>query len=197
MGVVLKQVGVSLLLSYAFGRLFASSLAIVWTIVVSFVVIYGSIRTCWMELPGKNPTTGKIPFMRVLLFLPYYGAVFLLMIGGKFLSVIRSWSSVDQILPGIYLGDFYSSFLSTKKWVGVVDLTNELPRLSNSKNYLNIPAWDGCPPTVENIERAVNFVISGEKPVLIHCAYVNMSVFITIRLGTAKAEALPLPVPFF
>lgn len=171
MAVILKQVLVSMLLSYTYARLFASVLVFAWTVVVSFIVIYGSFTSCWLEVPGKNSTTGEIPLIRVLLFLPYYCSVTLLVLGGKCISFFRSWKSVDEILPGIYLGDFYSSFLSATKWVGIVDLTNELPRLSQSRNYLNIPAWDGCPPSVENIQRAVDFVTSCEKPLLIHCAY--------------------------
>jgi len=170
MAVVLKQVLVSLLLSYTFSRMFASAVVVLWTLAVSFIVIYGSFNTCWVHIPGKDPSTGRIPFMRVAIFLPYYCAVCLLMIGGKLIQVLRSWKSVDEVLPGIYLGDFYSSFQSNFKWVGIVDLTNELPRLGNSKHYLNIQSWDGCPPTADSIERAVNFITTCEKPVLIHCA---------------------------
>ena len=177
MAVVLKQVSVSLLLSYGFARFFTGAWVLIWTAVVSFIVIFGSFNSCWVESPGKNATTGEIPFIRVLIFLPYYCAVCFLMIGGRLISLINSWKPVDEIIPGVYLGDFYSSFMSTTKWVGIVDVTNELPRICRSKSYLNIPAWDGCPPTVESIKNAVNFVSTCEKPVLIHCAYVNPCIF--------------------
>ena len=76
----------------------------------------------------------------------------------------------DRITGG-KVSDYYSSFMADKKWNGVVDVTNELPRFGNSKHYVNVPAWDGCPPPVEGIQQAVDFIMSTDKPILIHCAY--------------------------
>jgi hypothetical protein len=171
MAVVIKQVLVSLILSYAFvNALNLSSAVVLWTLGVSFIVIFGSFNTCWVTLPGKNPLTGEIPIIRVLIFFPYFVAVMFLMIGGKTISLFKRWNSYDEIYTSVYLGDYYSSFMSKHKWASIVDVTNELPRLGLSKNYLNVPSWDGCPPPVQYIEKAVDFILSCEKPVLIHCA---------------------------
>ena len=189
MAVVIKQVLVSIFLSYAFASAYKLSSVIIWTVVVSLIVIYGSFNTCWVTLPGKNATTGKIPPIRVLIFLPYFVAVVFLMIGGRIISSLKRWKSYNEIYTGVFLGDYYSSFMPKNKWAGIVDVTNELPRIAESGSYLNVPSWDGCPPPVENIQKAVEFILLCEKPVLIHCAYATYILSMFIRLlGTARVE---------
>ena len=171
MAVVIKKVIVALAFAYIVSKIFQQSLIVLWTLIVSSIVVYGSYKSCFVSLTGKNPVTGRIAVLGIIAFLPYYIAVLILMIGGRLISLIKGWKSFDEIFTGVYLGDYYSSFMADKKWNGVVDVTNELPRFGNSKHYVNVPAWDGCPPPVEGIQQAVDFIMSTDKPILIHCAY--------------------------
>ncbi len=56
-------------------------------------------------------------------------------------------------------------------WGSILDVTNELPRLGKCPNYLNLPSWDGTPPSPAEIQRGVEFINKCKKPVLVHCAH--------------------------
>lgn len=78
---------------------------------------------------------------------------------------------MTEVADGIYVGNFLCSFDSKIAWGSIIDVTNELPKIASCKKYLNIPSWDGCPPSVSNIRVAVEFAKTAPKPILIHCAH--------------------------
>ena len=173
MWAVLKRVAVAFAIASLFAYMHLGYAFLIWTAISSILVLYGSWNTLWVSLPGKDPKSGRIVWYKALLFLPYHVAVFFIMLVGKLNSRLRKYISFNEISNGIYVGDYYSSFLSDMPWQAVVDLTNELPRMTTTKRYLNIQSWDGCPPSVENIQRGVDFILASKRPVLIHCAYVS------------------------
>ena len=143
----------------------------VWSSIVFAMVIVASGLNSMQRIPGKNPKTGRLSRFRFLLLLPYFCAICIVMLLSKFQSWFRSLDPVHEISKGVYVGEYFSSFSARFRWRSIVDLTNELPRLGSCEKYLNIQAWDGCPPDVEGISRAVRFLTTCPKPVLIHCAH--------------------------
>lgn len=171
MFVVLRQAFVTAAVLYIVTHLWARYILAIWSAIVFVLVLFGSFTTSLRWLPGKDPISGKIQLHKALLFLPYYGAVLLLMIGGKLISRTKRWASYSPVAPGIYVGDYYSSFRSEIAWGSIIDITNELPRLGECKKYLNIQSWDGCPPSIDQISEAVRFAKNAPRPLLIHCAH--------------------------
>lgn len=171
MFVVLRQALVAAGLIFAITHMRAKYFIGLWTLAVFLLVLFGSFTSQLQWLPGKSIASGRINIMKASFFLPYYAVVLVLMIGGKAISTFRQWESYSEVDKGIYVGDYYSSFLAPIQWGSIIDITNELPRLGSCKQYLNIPSWDGCPPSIENIERAVRFAEKAPRPLLIHCAH--------------------------
>lgn len=94
-------------------------------------------------------------------------------------------------------------------WDAVLDITNELPRLSSSQNYHCIPTWDGwdhplkrlnfialvrTAPTVQQLDEACDYIGSLVKKknenahILIHCAHgkgrsVTVTTAVLVGLG--------------
>ena len=82
-----------------------------------------------------------------------------------------------------------------QKWAGVLDLTNEMPRLNPAAadGYLNIQCWDGTPARTVEIRQAVDQLQKWMKkgPVLIHCAFgkgrsATLCVALVLAVGKAK-----------
>merc|ERR1712139_364079 len=84
---------------------------------------------------------------------------------------------VTQAMSGVFIGDFLSSCIAPpgdhSQWYGIIDLTNDLPQIGKSIEYLCIPTWHGVPPTIEEIGKACAFASKCEKkgPLLVHCTY--------------------------
>lgn len=172
MFVLLKKAAVTALVLYLASHLHFKSFIAIWSGIIFGLALYGSLTSTLLRLPGKDPRTGYIPWHRMVIALPYYLAVALLMIASRIIVMVKGYDSVTKLTEGVYVGDYTGSYASDVNWAAVVDVTNELPRLTPAREYLNIPSWDGCPPTLERIHEAVEFVKQCKKPVLIHCAYV-------------------------
>ena len=173
MFVIFRKAAVTGTVVYLATHFHLKSLLIGWSVCVFGLALYGSITTTFLGLPGKDARSGYIPWYRIFAFLPYYIAVALLMIISRLIVIAYGYEPVTKLTSGIYVGDYHGSYASGIKWKAIVDVTNELPKLSTAKQYLNIQSWDGCPPSVAQINAAVEFVKHCQKPVLIHCAYVS------------------------
>ena len=105
------------------------------------------------------------------------------------------------MFDNVWVGDWFGSLEGCPKgkgfvkWAGVLDLTNEMPRLNASvaDDYLNIPCWDGTPARTVEIRKAVDQLQKWMKkgPVLIHCAFgkgrsATICVALVLALGKAK-----------
>lgn len=134
--------------------------------VVAIGYMFGSLSNA----PGKDVYTGKIPIMRLILFLPYFAVIAVVMVISWFNTRMRGYRPYTRIHENVYVGDYTSSF-GDMEWKSVVDITNELPRFTRAGSYLNIPSWDGVPPTIEEIQKAVQFIHQSEGPILVHCAH--------------------------
>jgi hypothetical protein len=196
MAVVVKHALVALAFSYSLGLTWAFTCFLLsWTLIVFGLALFGSVYTHLITLPGKDTLTGKIPLYRVLLFLPYYTAVGILMVISIVWSYFNKYQHCTEIAPGIFVGDYFSSF--SREWAAVIDITNEFPRLNRSGEYLNIQSWDGCPPTIESLQRAVTFSITSDRPLLIHCAHgkgrsvtVACAVLVALKVCGSVEEAM-------
>ena len=122
-------------------------------------------------LPGKDPVTGKLSIGRSVVLLPYNVGICSVLALGKLLAFFRCMRPLHEIAEGVFVGEYFASITNRNHWRSIVDLTNELPRIASCEEYLNIQAWDGCPPSVEGIKRAVAFLHKCKRPVLIHCAH--------------------------
>jgi protein-tyrosine phosphatase len=171
MFVFLRKASIALFLLFVTGCFNYRSVLAIWTAIVFSCVALGYVTSSCKRAPGKDPITGRIPVLRILLFLPYFVVVSIVMLVSWLLTRLRDRAPFTQITPDVYVGDYFSSFRSPMKWASVVDVTNELPRLSNCRNYLNIQSWDGVPPSAEDTRAAVKFITECEKPVLVHCAH--------------------------
>lgn len=192
MFVVLRQLLVTVAILVGSNQFDVRSFLTLWSLAVFALAFVGSITTTMVNLPGKNASDGSLSWYRVVLFAPYYVAVAALMIVSQALGVMSSHKSYTEVHQGIFVGDYFSSFKSGKRWRSIVDITNELPRLGDSKEYLNIPSWDGCPPTIQSIQAVCKFVQSCQKPVLIHCAHgkgrsVTVTAAVLVYLGLVKS----------
>ena len=155
MFVVLRKGVVASAVLYASSQLHAKSLLALWSAVVFGLALYGSLTTTVIGLPGKDPRTGRIPIYRVAVFFPYYFAVACLLAVSRIFASSSGFKPMTELTAGIFVGEYFSSFQAPWKWGSIVDITNELPRMGESDEYLNIQSWDGCPPTIDNIQRAV------------------------------------------
>lgn len=190
--VVLRQLLITIAILFGSNQFDVRSFLTIWSLVVFALAFVGSITTTIVNLPGKNTSDGSLLWYRVVIFAPYFVAVAALMIVSQTLGVMSSHKSYTEVCQGIFVGDYFSSFKSGKRWGSIVDITNELPRLGESKEYLNIPSWDGCPPTIQSIQAACKFVESCQKPVLIHCAHgkgrsVTVTAAVLVYLGLVKS----------
>ncbi len=171
MFIVLRQAVVVIILMFLITHMQLKLVLGYWSLGVFSLVLAGSWLTRFQWLTGKCPKDGRINLLKASCFLPYYAAVLILMIGGKAISSFRRWQSYSEIYDGIYVGDYYSSFVQNIAWGSIIDVTNELPRFGHCREYLNIQSWDGCPPSVDNIQKAVVFAKTAPRPLLIHCAH--------------------------
>ena len=171
MFVILRKAIVAIFLLSCFNCLSFRNLFALWTAIVFVLVALGYLTNSLTGLPGKNPKTGDIPFFRVLVFLPYYLVVVVIMTVSYATSRFSKRASRNRVTGDVYVGDYYSSFEKGQRWAAIVDVTNELPRLGVTERYLNIPSWDGTPPSASEIQLAVQFIKDSRGPVLVHCAH--------------------------
>jgi hypothetical protein len=171
MFVLLRKVALAVALLSFFQCLSIKSLVGFWTAAVFSIVALGFFSRTLQSAPGKDPKTGSISLWRLLIFLPYYTVVLFIMIFGIVNSWLRGLDSYTRLTGDVYVGDYFSSWSKGVSWGSIVDITNELPRLGRSSQYLNIPSWDGTPPSPTEIQRGVEFMSKCKKPVLVHCAH--------------------------
>jgi len=122
-------------------------------------------------LVGKDSDTGEVPWWSYLLFSSFHLQTHF----SLFLSTLTrpKLSPANQIAEDVYIGGAFSHSLD-KTWGAVVDLTvehSEKCPTTSGKDYLNVPVWDGNPPSVQQLDDICDFLISKSGPKLIHCAF--------------------------
>lgn len=163
--------------SYYFANIYILFIICAFGCISSICTAYFITQSTWTFLIGKTKQ-GRIPWWSYLLYWPYhFCAIFYCHFLNRFITMIRGETDVTQVYPGWYLGGVYSKKgLKSEKIVAVLDLTTEFNRIDldiAEENYLNVPVWDGCPPTLEQLDKCVEFLKSKhrEGPILVHCAY--------------------------
>ncbi|KAF4677076.1 hypothetical protein FOL47_003527 [Perkinsus chesapeaki] len=157
---------------------------LLWIGVVHTTTAFLNATQLYPGFPGKSRTTGALNPLRTVLLWPFFlfqwcyvATAFLVQ-----LSLSGGWNPGDsyaEVAPGLFVGDIMASAFD-RQWDAVLDVTNELPRLSSSRDYHCIPTWDGTAPTVAQLDEACNYIqplLKKDKSnnhnerVLIHCAH--------------------------
>jgi protein-tyrosine phosphatase len=124
------------------------------------------------HLLGKSTKTGQLPWWSWVLFWPFH-------LYNYSLVMLKKWTfrskveDVSQVLPNWYIGGWFSDGLAdVQKWHAIVDLTTEFHERADTEHYLNIPVWDGNPPSPQDIDTAAHFLAlhATQGPTLCHCA---------------------------
>lgn len=142
-----------------------------------------------MEAPKlflKNPDTGMLAFNAQVFWWP------LILLNKAILSMYRKANSsktpvIQRIHDkGLWVGGYPSGpeydalcrNLRKKEDVTLptvcIDLTCDLPRLTDWEWYANFQTWDGYPPTEDEIQAAAVLAkkyTEAHKPVLVHCTF--------------------------
>jgi hypothetical protein len=150
-------------------------------------------------LVGKL-SNGSLPIWSWFFWLPY-----ILLSWATSQTVVRQVHHTmmpTEVAPNVLVGGYLGLVgqapvgFSTEN-LAVIDVTCELPRASclraASVAYLNIPAWDGTPPTVAQIQAACVWGASLHRAghrVLVHCAFgigrsATMGCALLVALGIA------------
>ncbi|KAH9255225.1 hypothetical protein BASA81_006665 [Batrachochytrium salamandrivorans] len=167
------------------------------------------------EILFKDPNTGHVHPISYVVYFPFH-LINLGMIHLTKLFYHRTPGS--EVVPGFWLAGRHANqverlakFTPSKQWDCVIDLTCEFTETAQVKrmNYLNVPTWDGCPASVEEIEHCVQFCEEryGEnKLILVHCAHgvgrstlVMCAVLVRLGLqpnGQAALQHIKLSRPF-
>lgn len=208
MGVALRYLAVSALLC----MLPINNNPITMYSIVSLAMLGGLIQLNFGpsgEIMFKSSATGQVAFLSFIIHFPFHILNHLLIFLTK-TSLYRARTAGSQVAPNIWLAgknslqvEQMAKFTQDDMWDCVVDLTCEFSETAQvlPHNYLNVPTWDGCPPTVEQIERCALFVKehykSSKSRVLVHCAHgvgrstlVMCAVLVKLGLASNAAEAL-------
>ena len=86
----------------------------------------------------------------------------------RFKQMLRTKAVANHITHDIWLGgndcvkiEQIAAFQTGEKWAAVVDLTCEYSETATVEtlNYLNLPTWDGNPPSPDEIEKGSVFIL--------------------------------------
>ncbi len=123
-------------------------------------------------LLGKNKMNGQLPLRSYIAFWPFHLWNYIEILSKKYIFR-RQVEDVTMVINQWYIGGWFSdSQCDITQWEAIVDLTAEFYERAECKHYLNIPVWDGNPPSVVDIDRAAKFISKHAKygPTLCHCA---------------------------
>lgn len=144
-------------------------------LIITFI---GVASAFWLEKPSifLKQHSGALSPMSYLIFWPY------LVLNIFALALFRFFSkenAIDEIIPHLYLG-CQLSFLDDKRFLergfkSTLDLTcefSEVGFIRKTQNYLSIPILDTKAPTLNQLNKAVSFLMVQIKkgPVFVHCA---------------------------
>jgi rhodanese-related sulfurtransferase len=144
-----------------------------------------SFAIAMMFLYRTRPILGKkdgvIPLWSYIIFAPFHIPSLLYTAVHSFVSPVPYAS---EVLPGFWVGSKYGDRITqVKKWDLTVDITCEFTEscLDTTTKYVNIPVWDGTPPSTAQIEEAATAVANAWKhdkktdkftgTVMVHCAH--------------------------
>jgi len=145
---------------------------LLWYAAVNLTCIAGLfyLRVCH-NLMGKDKVTGQIPWWSYVIFWPFHFVNMVLVYSKRYIFR-RHIPLASEVLPGLWVGTYFSDVAYAVEWQGIVDLTTEFSERSRAKNYLCLPSWDGIPATHTDLTRGAEFILKHweEGPVLCHCA---------------------------
>ncbi|OGL00292.1 MAG: serine/threonine protein phosphatase [Candidatus Rokubacteria bacterium RIFCSPHIGHO2_12_FULL_73_22] len=164
-----------LALRYALGAVGIGALSLalggaaLWLAWAAAALALVAANYAWIGPAGfQKGTDGRMTVGAVLLFAPY--------LAGAWVNS-RVWTrgrpKANEVAPGVWLGRFPGpadlTTLGLKSWV---DTTAELPAQASAVAYRLAPLLDLVPPTVAELERAVESVaaLAVARPTLVACA---------------------------
>lgn len=195
----------------------AANPAVVYSI-VTLAVIGGLIHFNFGpsgEIMFKDAGSGHVHPISYVVYFPFH----LINLGMIYLTKLVSHRTPgSEVAPGFWLAGRHASqverlakFTPNRQWDCVIDLTCEFTETAKVSrgNYLNVPTWDGCPASVEDMERCVRFCEERHREnalVLVHCAHgvgrstlVMCAVLVRLGLqpdGQAALRHIKLSRPF-
>jgi len=141
---------------------------------------------------GKSSTTGIVPLWSFLVWWPFHAPTRAYSWMHARFSQARGIPVASEIAERIWIGGAYGHELM-RPWAAVVDLTAEFSEPSGCAAYLNLPCWDGQPPSPAEIERGAAFAAKAAKrgDVHVHCAHgrgrsTTLAVAALVRTGRFK-----------
>lgn len=125
-------------------------------------------------LIGKRPD-GRVPLWSHVVWAAFHAPTWLYTAVHTEIGVrLEGVPVASEVAPGWWIGGRYGARLG-KKWAATIDLTVEFPEgcAGSTREYLNLPCWDGQPPAPRDIERAARFAAEacGSGDVMVHCAH--------------------------
>jgi protein-tyrosine phosphatase len=126
------------------------------------------------HLLGKDAATGAVPLWSHVAFAGFHAPTWLYTWVHTWLSERRGVPVASEVAPGWWIGGRYANRLR-HRWAATVDLTVEFSEgcRDSTRAYLNLPCWDGTPPSARDIERAARFAsdLSENGDIMVHCAH--------------------------
>jgi hypothetical protein len=180
-----------------------SSFLVLQVIALWFALAFGGVAFAFGFIGPRaflKRADGRLSIVSWLIFGPYYALNFLS------LTLWRRFGKEEpfhEIEPNLYLGcRLYGrdeSFWRDYALVAALDLTAEFSEvgfLRNARHYLCLPVLDTQPPSVEQLETGISWILRhlAERPVYVHCAlgHGRSATFVVAYLLRAgKAATVP------
>jgi protein-tyrosine phosphatase len=142
---------------------------------IAFLVVGLAFGT---KTPGifMKTSTGRLSLLSYLIFWPYLALNYLFLILYRRLS---RENPMDEIIPSLYVGRQLvkadQELFHQRDIRAVVDVTSEWSEagfILKHCAYLCVPVLDGCPPTSQQLQKAVAWIEEQRKQggVFVHCA---------------------------
>jgi len=134
-----------------------------------------SYQRTYSLILGKNED-GTFPYWSYALFWPIH---FFVWIVSNYLDIYffrkKEETHYTEVHPKCFIGGIHSHTYNelNRPTTVIVDMTCEFSRKIRSEYYLVLPTWDGTPPTVQQVNEGVRFLMTHREKgsVLIHCGY--------------------------
>jgi len=110
----------------------------------------------------------------------YFGQfIFFVWIVANYLDIYffrkKEETHYTEVHPNCYIGGIHSHQhpVLNKSTTVIVDMTCEFSRKISSDHYLVLPTWDGTPPSIQQLNEGIKFLLLNREKgsILIHCGY--------------------------
>jgi len=143
--------------------------------ITTFVATVFAYQRKYSWILGKN-SNGTFPYWSYILFWPIHIFVWIV---SNYLDIYffrkRGETHYTEVHPKCYIGGIHAHTHSelNRPTTVIVDMTCEFSRKIHTEYYLMLPTWDGTPPTVQQLNEGIDFLLKHKEKgvILIHCGY--------------------------